>query len=64
MGHTIARRSAVLSVRERLLSAQMGGRAEGRSMKYFKSQAFRALLALSALASSALVLEAAKRWGL
>jgi len=33
-------------------------------MKYFKSQAFRALLALSALASSALVLEAAKRWGL
>jgi hypothetical protein len=31
-------------------------------MKFLKSQAFRALLALSALASSALVLEAAKRW--
>lgn len=31
-------------------------------MKYLRSQAFRALLALSALASSALVLEAAKRW--
>jgi hypothetical protein len=31
-------------------------------MKVLKSQAFRALLALSALASSALVLEAAKRW--
>jgi hypothetical protein len=31
-------------------------------MKFLKSQAIRALLALSALASSALVLEAAKRW--
>jgi hypothetical protein len=31
-------------------------------MKVLKSQAFRALLALSALSSSALVLEAAKRW--
>jgi hypothetical protein len=31
-------------------------------MKLLKSQAFRALLALSALASSALVLEAGKRW--
>ena len=31
-------------------------------MKCLKSQAFRALLALSALASSALALEAAKRW--
>jgi hypothetical protein len=31
-------------------------------MKVLKSQAFRALLALSALASSALVLEAGKRW--
>jgi hypothetical protein len=32
-------------------------------MKLLKSQAFRAILALSALASSALVLEAGKRWG-
>jgi hypothetical protein len=32
-------------------------------MKLLRSQAFRALLALSALASSALVLEAGKRWG-
>lgn len=31
-------------------------------MKLLKSQAFRALVALSALASSALVLEAGKRW--
>lgn len=31
-------------------------------MKLLKSQAIRALLALSALASSALVLEAGKRW--
>jgi hypothetical protein len=31
-------------------------------MKVLKSQAFRALLALSALASSALVLEAGRRW--
>jgi hypothetical protein len=31
-------------------------------MKILKSQAFRALLALSMLASSALVLEAGKRW--
>jgi hypothetical protein len=31
-------------------------------MKFLKSQAFRVLLALSALASSALVLEAGKRW--
>jgi hypothetical protein len=36
---------------------------EGRSMKLLKSQAIRVLLALSALASSALVLEAGKRWG-
>jgi len=32
-------------------------------MKLFKSQAIRVLLTLSALASSALVLEAGKRWG-
>ena len=32
-------------------------------MKHLKSQAFRALIMLSALASSALVLEAGKRWG-
>jgi hypothetical protein len=32
-------------------------------MKLLKSQAFRVLLALSTLASSALVLEAGKRWG-
>jgi hypothetical protein len=31
-------------------------------MQILKSQAFRALLMLSALASSALVLEAGKRW--
>ena len=31
-------------------------------MQLLKSQAFRALLMLSALASSALVLEAGKRW--
>jgi hypothetical protein len=31
-------------------------------MKILKSQAFRALLVLSMLASSALVLEAGKRW--
>jgi hypothetical protein len=31
-------------------------------MQFLKSQAFRALLTLSALASSALVLEAGKRW--
>ncbi len=31
-------------------------------MQFVKSQAFRALLMLSALASSALVLEAGKRW--
>ena len=31
-------------------------------MKFLKSQAFRAALALSVLASSALVLEAGKRW--
>ena len=31
-------------------------------MKLLKSQAFRALLALSALASSGLVLEAGRRW--
>ncbi len=31
-------------------------------MQFLKSQAFRALLVLSALASSALVLEAGKRW--
>jgi len=35
---------------------------EGRSMKMLKSQAFRVLLALSAIASSALVLEAGQRW--
>jgi hypothetical protein len=33
-------------------------------MKFLRSQAFRALLALSALASSALVLEAGRRWGI
>jgi len=32
-------------------------------MKLFKSHAIRVLLTLSALASSALVLEAGKRWG-
>jgi hypothetical protein len=32
-------------------------------MKFLRSQAVRALLALSALASSALVLEAGRRWG-
>jgi hypothetical protein len=31
-------------------------------MKLLKSQAFRVLLALSTLASSAIVLEAGKRW--
>jgi hypothetical protein len=31
-------------------------------MKLLKAQTFRALLALSVLASSALVLEAGKRW--
>jgi hypothetical protein len=31
-------------------------------MQFLKSQAFRAMLVLSALASSALVLEAGKRW--
>jgi len=31
-------------------------------MKMLKSQAFRVLLALSAIASSALVLEAGQRW--
>jgi hypothetical protein len=31
-------------------------------MQFLKSQALRALLMLSALASSALVLEAGKRW--
>jgi hypothetical protein len=31
-------------------------------MKLLKSQAFRVLLALSAFASSAIVLEAGKRW--
>lgn len=31
-------------------------------MKFLRSQAFRALVALSALASSALVLEAGRRW--
>jgi hypothetical protein len=31
-------------------------------MKLLKAQTFRALIALSALASSALVLEAGKRW--
>jgi hypothetical protein len=35
---------------------------EGTVMNALKSQAFRVLLALSALASSALVLEAGKRW--
>jgi hypothetical protein len=33
-------------------------------MKFLKSQAFRALLALSVLSSSALVLEAGRRWGI
>jgi hypothetical protein len=32
-------------------------------MKILKYQAFRVLLALSALASSALALEAGRRWG-
>jgi hypothetical protein len=32
-------------------------------MKILKLKAFRALIMLSALASSALVLEAGKRWG-
>jgi hypothetical protein len=36
--------------------------AKGSHMKLLKSQAFRVLLALSALASSAIVLEAGKRW--
>ena len=31
-------------------------------MKFFKSQSWRALLALSALAASGLVLEAGRRW--
>ena len=31
-------------------------------LAFFKGQSFRALLTLSALASSALVLEAAQRW--
>jgi hypothetical protein len=31
-------------------------------MKFLKSQAFRVLLALATLASSAIVLEAGKRW--
>jgi hypothetical protein len=32
-------------------------------MKYLKSQAWRALLALATLAASGLVLEAGRRWG-
>ena len=32
-------------------------------MKIIKTQAFRVLLALSAIASSALVLQAGQRWG-
>jgi len=42
--------------------SQHRGRFERDNMKILKSQAFRALLALSMLASSALVLEAGKRW--
>ena len=33
------------------------------SLAFFKGQSFRILLALSTLASSALVLEAGQRWG-
>jgi hypothetical protein len=41
----------------------LGNRKTGTSMKLIlKAQAYRVLLTLGALASSALVLEAGKRW--
>ena len=45
----------------------VSGLKESHTMKtnlaFFKGQGFRILLALSALASSALVLQAGQRWG-
>jgi len=38
------------------------GLAEENAMKILRIQAFRVLLALSALASAAMVLEAGRRW--
>ena len=67
MGHTPMVRSAgkVTGLRANRLSRSKGAvTKEDVHMKLIKSQAFRALLAISALASSALVLEAGRRWGL
>jgi len=36
---------------------------EAHRVKFLKSQAFRVLLILSSIASSALVVEAGQRWG-
>ena len=62
MGHSIAMplKGTVPLLRE---TRSPTGPVRGTLMKYLKSQAFRAMLMLSALASSALVLEAGKRWG-
>jgi hypothetical protein len=63
MGHTQSALPIVLSRVESHCSLAYRGAAQRDGfMKLLKWQAFRALLALSALASSALVLEAAKRW--
>ncbi len=61
MGHSsvVSPRGTVPHLRGIALSR---GSVERDNMKILKSHAFRAALALSALASSALVLEAGKRW--
>ena len=64
MGHSPGVPSAGRLAGLRGIASQgRGFRSEERSMKLLKSQTIRVLLTLSALASSALVLEAGKRWG-
>ena len=64
MGHSPADRcGGTVAVLRHLLSHAGGPFAEGWSMKFLRYQGVRALLVLSALASSAVVLEAGRRWG-
>ena len=63
MGHSPpARTGGTVGDLEELSSLPRALVVEESIMKLLKSQAIRVLLALSALASSAVVLEAGKRW--
>jgi len=65
MGHSLGTRGGGTFADLRHRSRNAGGPfAEGWSMKVLRYQGVRVLLALSALASSALVLEAGRRWGI